>query len=154
MAACPEEYNETRERLVGAATRLGIQMFIPPPLTDEFYDPESGRYVWKHVEQAPIQGAGGIAAHPYPEGVHCICPWMTLTIDCWGNLYPCAHRLGVPYGNILAQEREEAINTLDVLKRRRGILRGKHMEVCPNCKPSSPHSDPMKRRISRILFRT
>ena len=31
-------------------------------------------------------GCAALPEHPYPRGVHCVCPWMTLVIDCRGNV--------------------------------------------------------------------
>ncbi len=91
------------------------------------------------------------ATHPYPEGVFCVCPWMTLIIDSWGNLYPCSHRMDVAMGNILHQPLEQAMNTIGRLKLRHGMMKGKHNEVCPSCISKTPASDPMRRKLTRRI---
>jgi len=170
VLAVAEEYNAVRDRLRALARERGIGLLLPPPILPEYLDPKTGRYLWLHCELSPMggeeKGAHPSAArltvearepgepqpaptpHPYPLGLHCICPWMTLVIDCWGNLYPCNHRRNEPFANVLRQERQEAINSIRILRLRRQILRGRHEEACPQCQPIGPYADPMKRRLT------
>ena len=156
----PDRYNAVRRELRALADGSSTALFIPPPLEPEYLDPESGEYAWRHcyIKDGDIPGAPdgrGPAAyplHPYPEGLHCICPWMVLVVDAWGNLYPCAYRNDRPVGNILTQELEAAVNSAAMLRLRRELLRGRHREVCPFCKPTTPYADPLKRRIAHVTL--
>ncbi len=164
VATAADEYNAVRDRLRAAAREKNMAIVLPPPILPEYYNPVTGHYEWLHtLDAAPGESppaptektdpADRMPLHPYPSGVHCICPWMTLIIDCWGNLYPCGHRMAEPFANILRQPREEALNSIRILKLRRQILQGRHEQACPFCKPSHTYSDPMKRRATHVEFK-
>ncbi len=146
VAALPERYNAVRERLLGLARARRMDLLVPPPMRPELLDPESGCYRWPDPpgkSPAPFS-----PEHPYPADVLCICPWMTLVIDCRGDLYPCAPRTHhPPFANILRQEIPQALNSMRILRLRKALLCGQHREVCAFCKPGAPYGDPLRRRI-------
>jgi MoaA/NifB/PqqE/SkfB family radical SAM enzyme len=154
-----EDYNRIHDEIGVAAAGARTRLMVPPPLTPEYFDKTTGQYLWGRLEEN-LQSAIDTAelssfytdfSHPYPPGVHCICPWMTLMIDAWGNLYPCAYRRDVAYGNLLSQPLETALNSMRFLKLRRAMLARRHATYCHFCKPQHPYSDPMKRRLTRLL---
>ncbi|MBN1867575.1 radical SAM protein [Candidatus Sumerlaeota bacterium] len=155
----PDEYNRIHDAIGEVAAGARTRLMIPPPLTPEYFDRATGLYLWGRLEEnlrsaidtAELDSFYCDLSHPYPENVHCICPWMTLMVDAWGRVYPCAHRRDVAYGNILDQPLDEAINTMRFLKLRRAMLQGRHAAYCHFCKPQHPYSDPMKRRLTRLL---
>lgn len=166
LLAEPAAYNAAHARLRAQAAGGPTLLLLPPPMLPEYRDPATGLYRWLHGtdslprdEGIPVVSHEGDAAgpataqlppHPYPHGVHCICPWMTLMIDCRGNLNSCSHRMQQPFANILRQEREEALNSIKILRLRRAMLRGRHGEVCPFCHTGQPYGDPMRCRISHL----
>ncbi|HPS00343.1 MAG TPA: radical SAM/SPASM domain-containing protein [Candidatus Sumerlaeota bacterium] len=149
VVTLPDRYNAVRERLVEQARTRRIETLTPPPLRPEFRDPERGGYRWPEPEEkAPVPFS---SEHPYPAHVPCICPWMTLVIDCRGNLYPCAPRTNrPPFANILRQEIPQALNSIRILRLRKALLRGQHRAVCAFCKPAGPYGDPMRRRVRHL----
>ncbi|HUT24786.1 MAG TPA: SPASM domain-containing protein, partial [Sumerlaeia bacterium] len=156
----PDQYNALRRQLRALADGSSTALFIPPPLEPEYLDPETGEYAWRHCYTKDVdmpgapdgQGEAAYPLHPYPKDIYCICPWMVLVVDAWGNLYPCAHRNDNPVGNILSQDLEAAVNSMAMLRLRRGLLRGRHREVCPFCKSTTPYADPLKRRIAHATL--
>jgi MoaA/NifB/PqqE/SkfB family radical SAM enzyme len=152
LAATPEAYNRVRDEARGVAKQRGIGLFLPPPMLPQFHDAATGGYAWRHCETQPLPSTDDMPfdPHPYPTGLHCICPWMTMVIDCWGNLFPCAHRNTEPFANILRDDLPQALNSIRILRLRRAMLRGRHREACPSCRPASPYSDPLTRRMVHI----
>jgi len=96
----PERYNVVRDRLVETARARRIELLTPPPLRPEFRDSETGLYRWPEPPEEEPEPFS--PEHPYPAPVACVCPWMTLVVDCRGDLYPCAPRTNRPaFANIL-----------------------------------------------------
>jgi MoaA/NifB/PqqE/SkfB family radical SAM enzyme len=147
VVAVPERYNTVRERLVELARARQIDLLVSPPIRSEFQDSENGGGLWPEPTDT-VPPVAFSTEYPYPAHVPCICPWMTLVIDCRGNLYPCAPRTNrPPFANILREEIPQALNSIRILRLRKALLCGQHREVCAFCRPGGPHGDPMRRRV-------
>ncbi|OPZ18452.1 MAG: Cyclic pyranopterin monophosphate synthase 1 [candidate division BRC1 bacterium ADurb.BinA364] len=156
----PEGYQALVEDILGQAEAAGMRAFIPPAFSADVFDWSAKQYRWSNYQDA-APGAYDKASttrfdpradHPYPSGVYCVCPWMTLNVDAWGNLYPCGPRAGgPPFANILRQDLDEAINSMKFLRLRRAMLRGEQEERCPGCRTTMPYADPLKRKTTRRL---
>jgi hypothetical protein len=155
----PEAYNRAHDEIGQVLRGSGVRIFLPPPYEAEDFDPRTGAYLRRYcqgVRTSPFDTSGTYEMLPPPEGMPgdtiCINPWMVLVIDAWGNLRPCSHRGALPpFANILQQEMESAVNSIRILKLRRGHQCGKHDDICVGCKSKTPNSDPMKWRHTRRL---
>lgn len=167
----PLEYNAVREELLALARKYPVECQIPPPLDPERPDSETGNGIlpdWVLEEKPQPSGAGGPGSgapgtpgapgaevslpYPYPRGVFCICPWMLVSVDCYGDLRPCGRRFEDVYGNILRQDLNEAMNSIKILKLRRAIRKDRREAACLGCRRVIPHAEPMTDRLPGISF--
>jgi radical SAM protein with 4Fe4S-binding SPASM domain len=158
----PAEYEAVYHELGRMARGRRLKMYLPLPFSVEHgtLDPQSKQYAQRlcqdvarsEYDSSLSDQVPDDSGDPYPRGLFCICPWMTLVLDCWGNVYPCGHRvLEPPIGNILRQPLDAVINSMRNLKLRRALLDHKLEGICASCVARTPGSDPMRRRATRDL---
>ena len=155
----PEAYNEIHEKIGRIASNSSQYVFLPPPFSPENFDFKTRQYLprlCQDIQRSEYDSSYSDrfdpeAPQPYPVDVFCLCPWMTQVIDCWGNVYPCAHRTNAPFGNIIHQDLEGCVNSIKRLRLRRQMIQDKHDEICLSCHSITPSSDPMKRKLTRVL---
>lgn len=145
LARDPERYNTMRQNLLETGERLGMRLVLPEPIENgtegEIFQPPPQET--NGIRRLPVKG---LNPHPYPQGVFCVCPWMTLGINAQGELTPCSHRFEYRFGNILHQSLFNAINTPDILRLRKAMLQAGGKSPCPHCSVTMPYSDPMASR--------
>lgn len=146
----PQRFNAIRSQL-DTIRGEAKNILLPPAL------PEEGNPFALSLQElvpenliSPSEGLhlnDTMAAHPYPENLDCICPWMVMGINSRGDLTPCVHRFDYFFGNILCQERDEAHNSIRILKLRKALRKKGLREACPQCQPGIHQSDPLRKRV-------
>lgn len=172
---CPEEYNAVHDEIGRITAGSSVLLSLPPRIKPAEVTPETGRLQRRHcqdVERSEYDTSYSDITDPakvytFPEDVFCVCPWMTLIVDSWGNVFPCSHRTSFlpeipvtgmtdlrdtpPHGNILRNSLYDTVNSMRAMQLRREMLAGRHGKVCPSCTSNTPSSDPMKRKHIRQL---
>lgn len=152
-----DEYNAVHDQLGAMAAGAKIRLFLPPRYNESLFNGD-GTYRHRFTqggatsehETSHSQSFDESFDHPYPKDVYCVCPWMVMIVDSWGNYFPCAHR-NEPVGNVLRDDLFTAFNSMKQMTLRKQLLRGEREGACLTCRSKSPSSDPLKRRILRSL---
>ncbi len=153
----PELWNQIHDEMGQIIKDFPGRVYLPPKYQMGSITAE-GSYDKKFTQNEDIsefetagsQNFPDEEINPYPEETLCVCPWMVMIIDSWGNVAPCAHR-PEPYMNLLRDGLDGGFNSLKYLKLRKSLLKGKYMGACATCHSKSSSSDPLRRKITRSI---